>query len=71
MTFSEILKAAHEVARRERKYHPSYHAALSEGMKAVYATLRAKPSSTGFQIIEPSYKRRMWSRHRPAGWVTL
>lgn len=71
MTFSEILKAAHVVAKRERKYHASYHAALGEGMKAVYASLRAGQPETGFQIVEPSYKRRMWSQHRPVGWVTL
>lgn len=71
MNRSEILKAAHEVARRERKYYGSYREAMAEGLKAVYATLRAAPSSTGFQIVEPSYKRRMWSQHRPVGWVTL
>jgi len=71
MTFSEILKAAHVVAKHERKYHASYHAALGEGMKAVYASLRAGPVTTGFQVIEPWYKRQMWSQQRPAGWVTL
>lgn len=71
MTRSEILKAAHEVARRERKYCASYREALAEGLKAVHATLRAKPVATGFRVVEPWYKQRMWSQQRPTGWVTL
>jgi len=71
MTRSEILKAAHEVARRERKYCESYREAMAEGLKAVYASLRAAPVSTGFQVIDPWYKRQTWCPQRPAGWVTL
>lgn len=71
MTRSEILKQAHEVARRDRRLYESYRAALADGIKAVHASLRRGPVTTGFQIVEPWYKRQMWVSHRPAGWVTL
>jgi hypothetical protein len=67
MTRSEILKAAHEVARRERRYFATYREALAEGLKAVHATLRAAPVTCGFQIREPWYKRTVWEQ-RGAGW---
>lgn len=68
MTQSDIMKAAHEVARRERKYCGSYREAMAEGIRAVYSTLRAKPTNAGFQIVEPFYKRAMYSNGQ---WVTL
>lgn len=77
MTRSDILKAAHECARDERRRAANrgesfnYREALADGIKAVHASLRAAPVTTGFRVVEPWYKRSMWSQHRPIGWVRL
>lgn len=78
MTFSDILKAAHAYARDERRRAANrgesfnYREAFAEGMKSVYATQRAAPVTTGFRVVEPWYKRQMWTYQKgPAGWVTL
>lgn len=79
MTKSEIFRAAHEVAKRDRRLYPSYRAALSEAIAAVHATIRydARMDALygvgmrpGFQIIEPSYKRRQY-KPLTGQWVTL
>lgn len=71
MTRSEILKSAHAVAKRDRRLYGSYREALADGIKAVHAGLRRGPVTTGFRVVEPWYKRQMWSQQRPVGWVTL
>ena len=72
MTNSEILKSAHKSAREFRLLYPSYREAFAEFLKVIYADVRNPPPpvTTGFQVIEPWYKRNMYV---PATgqWVTL
>lgn len=71
MTRSDFLKFAHSIAKgRSVAFYGSYHKALSAVMRELYAQGYHKGGNS-FQVIEPSYKRRMWSQQRPAGWVTL
>jgi hypothetical protein len=66
MTRSEILKAAHEVAKRDRRLYSSYREALADGIKAVHTTLRATDRGYGFEVREPWYKRTVFEQ-RGAG----
>jgi hypothetical protein len=71
MTRSEFLKFAHLIAKdRSIAFYGSYAKALGAVMRELYAQGYHK-GGRGFQIVEPSYKRRTWSHHRPAGWVAL
>jgi hypothetical protein len=72
MTNSEILKSAHKSAREFRRLYPSYREAFADFLKAIYADIRNPPAPvvTGFQVIEPFYKRNMYDP-RTGQWVSL
>ena len=71
MTRSEFLKFAHSIAKgRSVAFYGSYSKALGAVMRDLYAQGYHKGGNS-FQVIEPSYKRRMWRQQQPAGWVTL
>lgn len=71
MTRSDFLKFAHSIAKgRSVAFYGSYQKALGAVMRELYAQGYHKGGNS-FHVIEPSYKRRMWSQQRPAGWVTL
>lgn len=72
MTKSQIFAEAHKLAREFRRLYPSYQAAFAEVLETIYADIRkgiVQPE-TGFQIKEPSYKRRQFNP-RTGQWVTL
>lgn len=66
MTRSQIMTAAHEVARRDSKrFGISYREALADGIRAVHATIayEARMMAThgflpGFSMPEP---KRVWA----------
>lgn len=62
MTRSEILLSAHKQAREFRRLYPSYREAFADFLKTIYADIRKPAASvvTGFQVIEPFYKRNMY-----------
>jgi hypothetical protein len=62
MTNSEILKSAHKQAREFRRLYPSYREAFADFLRTIYADLRNPPAPvvTGFQVVEPWYKRTMY-----------
>ena len=71
MTRSEFMRFAHTIAKGKNvAYYGSYAKALGAVLKQLYAEGYNKGGNS-FQIIEPSYKRRIWSQQRPVGWVTL
>lgn len=71
MTKSEIFRSAHKQAKETRLLYSSYAEAMAEILQAIYRDLRNPPAPVGgFQIVEPWYKRRMWSQ-ATGQWVTL
>lgn len=72
MTNSEILKSAHKQAREFRRLYSSYREAFADFLKTIYADLRnpAPAVVTGFQVVEPWYKRNMYNP-RTGQWVAL
>jgi hypothetical protein len=68
MTKSELFKFAHSIAKlKSVAFYGSYQKAFGAVLRDLYAQGYAD-GGNAFQIVEPSYKRAMYSR---GVWVSL